>query len=123
MFTNQRFEIPKVIVLQTSLKIYRLHSKDLLYFEAANKEILLNWSGTDRTPLTLSISIGKCEKVLAPYGFFRIHRPYLINREQIFYFNFTENYVTLYGGKTIPVARNRRKLLAEWILKEREFFD
>ncbi len=113
----------KIIVLKTTFGIYRLYSKDVLYFEAANKEALVIWSDSGKDSLNLSISIGKCENLLEESLFFRIHRSYLVNRTHIFYFNFTESTLALYGGYILPVARNRRKLLAEWLLKENETFD
>ncbi|MGB1242993.1 MAG: LytR/AlgR family response regulator transcription factor [Chitinophagales bacterium] len=118
MVINKTANISKVIVLKTALGIYRLFPKDILYFEAANKEILVIWSDVTKAPLKLSISIGRCEVLLGNHAFLRIHRSYIVNRSHIFYFNFTESYVTLYGEKTLSIARNRRKLMAEWLLEE-----
>lgn len=80
--------------------------KDILYFEASNHNVLVVCrKGT----FECRESIGELEKVLNEYGFYLIHRAYLVNLDSIK--DIMKRDVILYNGDKLPVSRRKHQEL------------
>lgn len=61
-----------------------------------------------------SYSIGEYRKMLSPYGFFIVHRSYLVNRQHVVgWFNST--HLKLSNGEKIAVSRRRKREVDAWL--------
>lgn len=90
------------ILLETPECQLLLHTEDLYYLEADDKESILCYVGD-------LIRVRKClrelERKLSPTRFFRIHRKYLVNLAHIR--EFDEKKLTLDCGRTLPLSRRK----------------
>lgn len=69
-----------------------------------------------RTDIVSSYNLGEFKKILKPYGFFLIHRSYLINLIHIKKY-FKEGTVTMVDNISIPVAKRRKEEFLKRIKK------
>lgn len=88
----KRFELKQGKRFQT------LYAQDILYVEAANKQIRIH--RFDRVE-EYAYQMRDMEKVLPPGLFYRIHRSYFINLQYVDYYDAKS--VTLNNGETLPL--------------------
>ncbi len=79
-----------------------VHTDELHYIEADNKESILHYMGDS---ITVRKSLSELEEILPERLFFRIHRKYLINLSRVR--EFDERNLTLDCGTTLPLSRRR----------------
>lgn len=68
------------IPISFNRKVVFLEAKDIIYIETSERCCLIHSTGGDFMENTI---IGDYENRLAPYGFFRIHKSYLVNIRHI----------------------------------------
>lgn len=102
----------KKLLVRTAEKESVIVLSDITYLSAEDKYTILYTKGehfVDR------MSLSDYEKMLAPYGFFRIHRKYLVNLTQ--HKNMGKGKVTLLDGTTLPISRRRERDYREKLLQ------
>ena len=65
-----------------------------------------------RSKISITQTIGECEKRLRLFGFLRIHRQYLLNLS-FFKQASAGMQIELVGGQALPIARRRRAEVAK----------
>lgn len=99
---RQELEAAHTLLIRTPECELLIHTAELHYLEANNKESTLYYM---RDTVTLRRSLSDLEKELPPAFFFRIHRKYLVNLSRVR--EFDEKSLTLDCGKTLPISRRR----------------
>ncbi|MBO4389641.1 MAG: response regulator transcription factor [Lachnospiraceae bacterium] len=107
-YVDKSFESKKQIRFRTDREEYLVSLDELQYIEAQNQYILIHTTNGD---YLVRSSMGEYEEVLKGYGFFRVHRGYLVSLGQIKKVGKAE--CVLNGGITIPVSRSSVKPLKE----------
>lgn len=91
-----------------------LAQQDILYIEAKDKESCVFY---ENDSIYIGKGLGELEKQLTSYGFFRIHRKYLVNLERIK--EFDRYHLTLDNGRTLPVSKRKssdfKKILYDFL--------
>ena len=79
--------------------------------EAYGDVSIIHFENYKKRKITTSFNIGTCEKLLKDYGFFRIHRTYLLNLSYLDVIIKTDNkyFCKLQGGKELALSRRRKK--------------
>ncbi len=98
----------KQLWLKTSDGDVKLRLSDVLFIESQNQNIAVNTS--DDTYVVRG-NISDYEERLAPEGFFRIHRGYLISLDKVI--RITGKEVIMEDGTPLPVSRTRESKLRD----------
>jgi two-component system LytT family response regulator len=102
----------KKIILRTFDNIHLVHTKDIVYCESDGNYTtfyLLN-----DTKIMVSNRLKEYDEMLSEYGFFRVHKSYLINLSHIIRFEKAEGgSVVLNNDYKVPVASRKREQLME----------
>ena len=88
---------------------------DIIYISAEDKYTMIYTGGgriTDRT------SLAELEKMLEEYGFFRIHRKYIVNMR--YHREISRGRLILSGGEELPISRRRESVYREILMKKIE---
>lgn len=88
---------------------------DIIYISAEDKYTMIYTGGgriTDRT------SLAELEKMLEEYGFFRIHRKYIVNMR--YHREISKSRLILSGGEELPISRRREGVYREILMKKME---
>ena len=106
LFLRQRAEraLPDRLVLEQRDTVRLVELKDILYLEGARNCQMLHISG-ERDPIALRRPMSELEDELAPKGFIRIHKGYLVNCEYIQLIQ--EGQVRLSNGEALPLSRRK----------------
>ena len=83
-----------------------LKIKDINYFETFGHVIEIN---TDNKVIPIRTTLKLLEDKFKGFGFFRIHKSYLVNVRSVFSVN--RHYVTLNNMKTLPIGNSRTEVL------------
>jgi len=84
-----------------------IKTSDILYCQSDSNYTMI--FTTSNKKIVISKTLKQIELMLKDYSFFRIHHSYLINLIYIEkYLRGNPAYVTIEGGKNIPVSRNRK---------------
>lgn len=86
--------------------------RDILFLEGGGHTVEVN-TYSNRFPVYGSLS--RFEKELGPYGFFRIHRNFLVNMEAVF--SVDKDSVTLADYTSLPVSKDRKAKVKERLLE------
>lgn len=84
----------------------------IYYFEVSRKDIYIYY---DDACIRVHRTIESFERELEPFGFFRIHRSYLVNMSKIK--EFDSRTVSLTNGEKLAISKKRYILLCEKYLK------
>ena len=106
LFLRQRAEraLPDRLVLEQRDTVRLVELKDILSLEGARNCQMLHSSG-ERDPIALRRPMSELEDELAPKGFIRIHKGYLVNCEYIQLIQ--EGQVRLSNGEALPLSRRK----------------
>ncbi|MCM1057416.1 MAG: LytTR family DNA-binding domain-containing protein [Firmicutes bacterium] len=104
MEVRRELESTRTLAVRTSGCEMLLHTGELRYLEADNKDTLLYYMD-DR--ITLRKGLNELEAQLSPFFFFRVHRKFLVNLTHVR--EFDETRLTLDCGKTLPISRRRSR--------------
>ena len=92
------------VLLKTPQCELIVHTDDILYLEANNKDSTVFYE-TDS--VTLRKGLNEVSSLFPPTLFFRIHRKYVVNLSRVR--ELDEDHVTLDCGKTLPVSRRKSR--------------
>ena len=96
------------LIFKDAEKTHFVEISKVLYLEARNK---LTFAYTEQAEYSGQISLTEYEKYLEDYGFFRIHRKYLVNS---FYIKeMRSDSLTMDQDIVLPIARNQRKAVKQ----------
>ena len=98
----------KQLWLKTSDGDVKLRLSDVLFIESQNQNIAVN---TAKDTYVVRGNISDYEERLAPEGFFRIHRGYLISLDKVI--RITGKEVIMENGTPRPVSRTRESKLRD----------
>ncbi len=100
------------IIIRTAENIYLIKVKDIVYCESDGNYTTVNL--LDGAKILVSATLKEYEDLLMEYGFFRVHKSWLINLRYISRFEKAEGgMIVLENGNKIPVASRKRELLLE----------
>lgn len=102
----------KKIVIKTLENIYVIDTNDIVYCESDGSYTTIFTLGKEK--ILSSKPIKEYDELLAAYGFFRVHRSYLINLSFIKRFEKQDGgYVVLSENSKVPVASRKKEELME----------
>ena len=85
--------------------------RDIFYLECSGHNLEIN-TRTER--FCIYGSLKQMEQELGPFGFFRIHRNYLVNVDAVFSVN--RDTVTLVDYSVLPLSKDRKQRIKELLL-------
>lgn len=103
-----RIQKQRILWIKTDMGEQKLFVKNILFMEAQNQNILIY---TNEDTYCVRYNLSDYEKELAPDGFFRIHRGYIVALSHIKCFG--KNEITVDNNTTLPVSRSKEKVLRE----------
>tara|TARA_B110000438_G_scaffold149789_1_gene144116 strand:+ start:333 stop:1109 length:777 start_codon:yes stop_codon:yes gene_type:complete len=96
--------------LKNGYKIVKI--VEVNYFEASNNYSIIHM--VNREELVVSKSLKEFNEILDDNGFIRIHKSYLVNRDQISTYNRNDGMsIELNNGITLPVSRRRQSIFLD----------
>jgi len=102
----------KKIIIRTAENIHLVKVKDIVFCESDGNYTTVNL--VDEARIIVSSTLREYEDLLLEYGFFRVHKSYLINLRFISRFEKAEGgMIVLETGVKIPVASRKREQLLE----------
>lgn len=105
------------VLFASGKESYRLCIRDIRYLEIVNQTLTVF---TAQGSIELKYRMNDAETLLAPHGFIRIHKSYLVNYRCIF--SILKDSVTLTDGQCLPLSRHRFQTvtaaLLEWTRRE-----
>ncbi|MCL2820284.1 MAG: LytTR family transcriptional regulator DNA-binding domain-containing protein [Oscillospiraceae bacterium] len=102
-------ENDEMYVLKSEGVTYRIAYRDILFFEADNKQIMLHTSGQ---AIRYYESMENLATVLPGY-FIRCHRGYIVNIRKVEEVRSAEMELRLSGGYRIPFSRSKRSAVSD----------
>lgn len=102
----------EAVVFSDGVHSYRMAVHAIKYVEITNQTLSI-YKGGD--VISLRYKMGNAEKMLAPYGFMRVHKGYLVNYRYINCIQREE--ICLTDGKQIPMSRRRYQAVKEQFLR------
>lgn len=101
------------IAIPSARRVDVIQTSDILYIRSENNYAhLYTISGGQ---FVASITLGLFEDQLSGSGFLRVHNQYLVNRQYISSFEYGTSRLTLASKQIIPVSRNRKAVLVEYL--------
>ncbi|MBE5953282.1 MAG: response regulator transcription factor [Lachnospiraceae bacterium] len=102
----------KRLILRNNEQEHLIYIKDILYISAEDKCTILY---TENNRFIDYKSLNDYEKLLGDFGFYRIHRKYLINMYH--HKSQTKGFVTLSNDTVLPLSRRKEAQYRENLLK------
>lgn len=112
---SQELSKKKKMILQSDGKEHMIELKDIIYICAEDKYTILY---TKQQYYIERISLNSYEKILAPYGFYRVHRKYIVNFSH--HRGIENGKVYLTNNVCIPISRRREKEYHKELLQHLE---
>lgn len=110
-------QLPSRIAIPTAEVIHFCKVKDIIWLEADRNYTTFHVRGAKR-PIVASRNLGEYEKQFEPYtAFFRVHKSYIVNLEQVDKYMKGDAVVILNGNKELPVSPKKRDELIERLKK------
>ena len=101
---RKELEDERALWIRTPECEFLLHTRELRYLEADNKNTVLYYMDDE---ITLRRGLNELEAQLSPFFFFRVHRKFLVNLSHVR--EFDEGRLTLDCGRTLPISRRRSR--------------
>lgn len=107
--------LPNKLPVNCRRKIVLLEIDDIIYIETDNRSCIIHTSNGN---FTENLSLGEYEKRLSGHGFFRIHKSFIVNLEQVqeifpWYNNSFALKMKGYENQILPVGREKIKELRQ----------
>lgn len=99
---REKLAVSQILRIRTPEYEMLIHTEELHYLEADNKDSILYYMGDT---ITVRKSLSELENRLPSRYFFRVHRKYLVNLACVR--EFDDKKLTLDCGKTLPLSRRR----------------
>lgn len=110
-------QLPSRIAVPTTDAIHFCKVKDIACLEA-DKNYTTFCFRPPLPSLIASKNLGEYEKQFEPYpSFFRVHKSYIVNLEQVMKYVKGDAVVVLQGNRELPVSKNKREELIERLKK------
>jgi len=104
----------KKIILKTFDNVHLVRIGDIVYCESDNNYTTFHL--IDKSRIMMSNTLKEYEDMLGDYGFFRVHKSYLVNLAHIVRFEKAEGgNVHLANNAVVPVSFRKRELLLEML--------
>ncbi len=110
-FSKEQTKV-KRLILKDKEKELLIYVKDIMYISAEDKYTVLY---TDGNRFFDYKSLNDYESLLADYGFYRIHRKYIINMYH--HKSLSKGFVTLSNDIVLPISRRKEVQYREKLLK------
>jgi len=104
-------ETEGIFIIKSEGVTYRISYRDILFFEASNKQVVLHTAGQE---IHYYDSMDNLSAVLPPY-FIRCHRGYIVNTRKTEEMRSSDMELRLAGGYRVPYSRARRSEIAQVI--------
>jgi len=104
-----RSESDDVFIFKSEGASYRRPFRDILFFEASNKKVVLHTAGQE---IGYYDSINNLEAILPPY-FVRCHRSFIANSRNIQAMHGADMELRLNGGYRVPFSRSYREKIKQ----------
>jgi two-component system LytT family response regulator len=102
----------KKIILRNADSIFLVSISQIIYCQSDGNYTRIHCSGCNE--ILVSATLKDYEEILTGYGFFRLHKSYLVNMKYITRFDKAEGgSVIMEGNISIPVSSRKRELLLE----------
>lgn len=114
LLDSQTNRMNKYVIISNVEKVSFVKNEEIIYCKSSGRhtEFFL----TENRKLLASKSLGEYELQLNPNCFFRIHKSYVVNLEQVISINKkVGNYCELKGGTQLPISRRRMESFIEYI--------
>lgn len=99
--------LPQSITVPTSEGFTVLHVPDIIYCQASNNYTIFHMANKQK--ILSSQTLGVYEELLSGHNFFRAHRSYLINLNQIASYKKGEGgYIVMNNGDEVELSRNNK---------------
>ncbi len=95
--------VTKRLTVRQEGQVEAIESKDIEFVEACGKEITFHLD--DGTQITCRDTLESIETKLEGFGFFRVHRKYLVNLKKVA--SFMNNYVVLKSGDSVEMSTRK----------------
>lgn len=95
---------PQTIHIHTDSGVSIINPDDLLYAEVYKHDTSFVFS---KEHLQSTVQLSNVETMLAPFGFFRCHRGYVVSFKKITFIG--KDSLTMENGDSIPLSKHRRK--------------
>ena len=105
----------KIVILREEGKEVFVALKEIIYISAEDKYTVFH---TRENTYFDKISLTECEKLLGKYGFYRIHRKYIINMKH--HKKLGTNTVVLSGAIELPVSRKQQEEYRKYFISQLE---
>ena len=99
---REKLAVSRILRIRTPECELLVHTDELHYLEADNKDCILYYMGDK---ITVHKSLSELENQLSATCFFRVHRKYLVNLARVR--EFDDKKLTLDCGRTLPLSRRR----------------
>lgn len=104
----------KKIAFQTSQGVFIYKLSQIIHFEA---DVNYTRIFSEKGQLLIAKTLKEIERMVARYGFIRIHQSHLINMAHVSsYQNKAGNFIEMSDGTTLPVSQRRRPMVIEALL-------
>ena len=104
--------LKKVFSYKQGHNTYKIEMKDILYFEAVNRQVKMI---TAKTEINFYGSLEEVYREVGKYHFLYIHKSYLVNYSHIIVFGHKE--LTMSNGVILPISQQRRREVLELQIK------
>ncbi len=105
---------PATIIVKSNCKMLNIEIENIIYIESCKREQLLHLVGNQQ--ITCFNSMQEFEEQLAPHGFLRAHKSFIVNYRFISLIR--AGNVELNNGKLVPTSRTYEKTLKEEYLRK-----
>ncbi len=95
--------VTKRLTVRQDGQVEAIESKDIEYIEASGKEIIFHLD--DGETVTCRDTLEATEQKLDGFGFFRVHRKFLVNLKKVA--SYMNNYVVLKSGESIEMSTRK----------------
>ena len=76
--------------------------RDVIFIESAGRKVTVHTTGGTWTYYQ---KMSELEEALAPFGFFRVHKGYLVNLKQVL--SFDRSLIRMRNGESVPISKYR----------------
>ena len=95
--------VTKRLTVRQDGQVESIESKDIEYIEANGKEITFHLDSGNS--ITCRDTLDSIEQKLDDFGFFRVHRKYLVNLKKVS--SYMNNYVVLKSGESVELSTRK----------------
>ncbi len=104
---------PQLFAIKSGFNMYNLNFDEIIYFEKYGHLLIVH---TDIGKIESSESLENIEVKLDKMKFFRCHKSYIVNIQQIVRIDYVNNIVHLKNGEHCLVSRRcKKELLTKWV--------